>query len=93
MIPEISSLFHLRSSNPEAALKKACKEFESIFTHQLLKVSGNSMPEGYISPGLSGEIYMDMLFMSLARSVSKGKGLGIADALYNQMKDHIDGKK
>ncbi|MEA3223095.1 MAG: rod-binding protein [Thermodesulfobacteriota bacterium] len=92
MIPEISSLFHLRSSNPEEALKKTCKAFESIFTHQLLKTMGNSMPEGFINTGLSGEIYKDMLYMAVARSASKGKGLGIAETLYSQMRSCVDHK-
>ncbi len=85
MIKEISQLYHLKETDPSKALKQACQEFESIFTYQLMKVMGKSVPEGFLGDGLAGSIYKDMLYLNIAKEISKGNGLGIGSILYNQI--------
>jgi len=87
MIKEISTLYHLKDTNPKGALKKTCNEFESIFTYQILKAMGSSIPDGYIKSGLAGDIYKDMLYMNIAKDISKSNRLGIGSMLYHQIQN------
>ena len=43
-----------------------------------------------LGEGISGEIYNDMMYMEVARSASKGKGIGIAQVLINQLQAQDD---
>lgn len=85
MIDGISSLYHLKASNPDKALEKACQEFETIFTHQLLKTMGASLEEGFAAGGLAGEMYNDMLYLEMARAATHGRGFGLAEVLRHQL--------
>jgi flagellar protein FlgJ len=85
MMDGISALYHLKATNPGKALEKACKEFETIFTHQLLKTMGETLEEGFMTESLAGEMYNDMLYWEVAREASEGRGLGLARILQDQM--------
>jgi flagellar protein FlgJ len=75
-----------RTQDP-AALKQAAKQFESLFTHMLLK----SMREANKTFGdpLFGsdqqEFYQDMFDDQMAVQLAQGKGLGLADMLVRQL--------
>jgi Rod binding domain-containing protein len=86
MIGGINELYHLKGTNPTKALEKVCREFESIFAHQLMKVMGDSVPEG----GLFGEdlasgMYKDMLFQNVGQAMAESDALGIG----RMLKDHV----
>jgi len=85
MIKSVSLLSHLNVSNSNLGLQEACKQFETIFAYQLLKVMGESIGEGFMGEGLSGDFYKDMLFMAVAENVADDDGLGIAEMLKNQI--------
>jgi peptidoglycan hydrolase FlgJ len=79
MISGVDQLYHLKATNRQAALDKVCKEFESLFAYQLLKVMGESIPEGGLfEKGLATDMYRDMLFQSVGQSVADSNALGIA---------------
>lgn len=69
-------------------LMKVCKEFESIFTHMLLKQMRLTIPDGgLIEKSTAREIFEDMYDQEIAKSVSeKGQGIGLAKILYEQLK-------
>ncbi|MDT8272881.1 MAG: rod-binding protein [Desulfomonilia bacterium] len=81
MMYDVSPLTHIRHTNPEKALEKACKDFEAIFIHQLLKSMGKTVPEGILDAGLADEIYKDMLYMNIASSVAQSGGFGLSEIL------------
>ena len=85
MIKSISLLSHLNASDSHRGMQEACKQFETIFAYQLLKVMGESVGEGFMGEGLSGDFYKDMLFMAVAENVADDDGLGIAEMLKNQI--------
>jgi peptidoglycan hydrolase FlgJ len=89
MIDGINALYHLKTSDPGKALEKACKEFESIFAHQLIKTMGSSLEEGFAGGGLAGDMYDDMLYMELARQCTRGQGLGLAKVLEHQLQGRL----
>ncbi|WIV12157.1 rod-binding protein [Proteiniborus sp. MB09-C3] len=75
----------------DKALLKACQDFESIFTHILLKSMRSTIPESeLIEKSTATEMFEDMYDQELASTMSTSKnGLGIAQLLYNQMKRNL----
>lgn len=72
----------------DTGLKKACTEFESLFLNHILK----SMRKGIVSNGPLGnsnesKIMRSMSDEALARGIAKGGGIGLADILFEQLKD------
>lgn len=75
----------------EKELENACKEFEAYYLKQLFKEMRKSVPKGDLLEKSHGrDIYEDMLDEEYAKESSKGKGIGIADALYRQLSKNID---
>ncbi|MFZ0498419.1 MAG: flagellar assembly peptidoglycan hydrolase FlgJ [Steroidobacteraceae bacterium] len=70
--------------NPQA-LKQAAQQFESLFTGMVLK----SMREANFGDSLFGsdqeDMYQDMYDDQIASEISKGRGLGLADRLVQQL--------
>lgn len=68
-----------------AALRAAARQFESLFTHMLLK----SMREASLAEGLGDSdatrFYQDMYDQQLSVALSQGKGLGLAELLVEQL--------
>lgn len=86
---DLESLAAVRAQardNPKssAALREAASQFESLFTHMLLK----SMRDASFGDPLFGEsdsLYRDLYDQQLSLVLAKGKGLGIADMLVRQL--------
>ena len=68
-------------------LKKACADFESIFTYQLLKTMRQTVPKSQTGLGSFGkDTYTMMMDQKLAETIaSKGEGTGLQKVLYDQM--------
>lgn len=68
-------------------LRKACADFESIFTYQLLKTMRKTIPESKNGTSNYGkDTYTMMMDQKLAETISaKGNGLGLQKALYEQL--------
>jgi Rod binding domain-containing protein len=87
MINGIDTLYHLKGSNPQKALDKVCKEFESFFAYQLLKVMGDSIPDGGLfEKSVASDMYRDMLFQNVSEAVGETGALGISKVLKNNVK-------
>ena len=87
MITGVEALKHISQTDPNKALEKACREFESIFAHQLLKTMGESMNEGFFGEGLASDFYKDMLFRSIASSMAESGSLGIGKVIERHMEN------
>jgi len=76
-----------RSDKKDQDLRKACKEFESVFVHQLLKSMRRTIDKCDLFHGGQGEeIYESMLDEEYAkRMVGHGKN-SLANILYEQLK-------
>ena len=81
------------SKSTDDELMKVCKEFEAYFTEQVFKSLERMVPESDEESSSSTSSYMDyfgdMLTQEYAKSSTEsynGKGLGIAQMLYEQMK-------
>ena len=73
-----------RAQSPDA-LRKAAQQFESLFTSMMLK----SMRDANFGDALTGssdmDFYQNMYDQQLATQLSKGKGMGLADMLVEQL--------
>jgi peptidoglycan hydrolase FlgJ len=82
MIGGVEGLYHLKGTNPAKALDKACKEFESLFAYQLMKVMGESVPsDGLFDGNFASDTYRDMLFQNVGQAVAETGALGIGSML------------
>jgi flagellar protein FlgJ len=88
---DFSALASLRNdarAQDPSALKEAAKQFESLFTQMLLKSmrdANRSFGEDSLFGSSQGDFYQDMFDDQIAMHLSKGKGLGLADMLVQQL--------
>jgi len=73
------------SEKDDAKLKEACEGFESYFLNMMLKEMRKTVPESESSNSYAMSMYQEMLDEEIAETASKGKGIGIADAMYSQL--------
>jgi len=68
-------------------LKKACADFESIFTYQLLKTMRQSIPQSKMGMSNYGrDTYTTIVDQKLAESISaRENGIGLKKVLYDQL--------
>ncbi|MCP4339572.1 MAG: hypothetical protein GY799_11950 [Desulfobulbaceae bacterium] len=76
------------------SLRESSREFETLFVMEMYKAMRKTVPEGGLfEKNPSTEIFTEMLDMETAKATTQGKGLGIAEAMYNQMAELIEKKK
>ena len=92
MISGIAQLYHLKSNNPDRAMKEATREFETMFSYQLLKVMGQSIEDTSMGEGVAGDMFKDMLYMEVARASAQGEGTGLATILQQQIMGNKEDK-
>jgi len=84
------------ATNEAGALKEVARQFESMFVKMMLKSmrDANAVFE-QDNPLFSNEskFYRDMFDEQLTLSLSRGKGMGLADTLYRQLKQQFDIKE
>ncbi len=68
----------------DAELKSLAKKFESIFVNLLLKEMRQTVPKSELMRSFSGDMYQSLFDEEVAAKVSEARGIGLADALYNQ---------
>ncbi len=81
----------LRDGNPKCAgdeaLKKACRDFESVFTYQLLKSMRSTIDKCDLFHGGQGEeIYESLLDQELSKNIADGGSNSLSELLYRQLK-------
>lgn len=77
----------------EKKLKKACSELEAIFVNMMFKQMRNTVQKSDLfNGGYAEEMYEDMLFEKYAEEISKGKGVGLSDVLYQQLSKSMKGE-
>ena len=87
-VNDISQFTQLRAqarAQDPAALKAAAKQFEAMFTKQLLKSAHDAKLGDDLMGGDQGEFYQDMFDNQIAQTMAQGRGLGIADLLVRQL--------
>lgn len=70
-------------------LKKACCEFEALLVKQLVAEMRKSATEGWMGRNFQAKFYEDFLDDAMAKQITSGKGIGISELLYSQMKQVV----
>ena len=73
------------SGNPQA-LREAARQFESLFTSMMLKSMQEANFKDPVFGSDQGDLYQEMYDDQVAAEMSKGKGLGLADMLVQQLR-------
>ena len=67
-------------------LRRAAREFEAILVEHMLKTARQSFPpRGLFPSGAGHDLYRGLVDEELARSMSRGGGLGLSDLLVRSM--------
>ncbi len=78
-------------SKDEKQLKGVCQDFESIFLNMMYKQMKASIPKSdLIKEDFSMQTFSQMLDEELMNGAAKGKGVGIAEAMYKQLSKRIN---
>ena len=92
MIIKIDPTFPVASADTgprDAKLRQACADFESIFVNYVLQSARKALPQqGLFHHTHEGKIYESMMDEQMARSVTRGRGLGLGQLLYEQLEKH-----
>lgn len=84
----LNSISSLGRKNTPEAMHKVAQQFESLFLNIMLKAMRQSnavFAEGNFTQSNEMEFHQENLDNQLSVSMSEGRGLGLADVLYEQM--------
>ncbi len=71
-------------------LKEACQDFEALFLSSLLKAMRKTVQKTNLFGSDSAEqSFQEMMDMEISKCAAKSSSMGIADALYRQLKVEI----
>jgi flagellar protein FlgJ len=83
-----------KKANDLQSLKKSSEEFETLLVMEMFKAMRKAVPEGgFFEKSSATEMFTEMLDTETAKAATTGKGLGIAEAMYNQLAGLIEKKK
>ncbi|MEE9554275.1 MAG: transglycosylase SLT domain-containing protein [candidate division Zixibacteria bacterium] len=75
-------------------LKKACKDFESIFISYMLKTMHKTTEDsGLFGKGLGGDIYQEIFDEKLAETMAESNQLKIGEIMFDRYSALVDGSK
>ncbi|SFH69421.1 flagellar protein FlgJ [Tindallia magadiensis] len=88
--PSVSSEKDMDSKEKER-LMAACREFESIFLHMMIRQMRDTVPDNsLIEKSHAREIFEDLHDEELAKNMAKGQGIGLAQQMYQQLSRHVE---
>ena len=84
-----------KEQNPELLkLRKACREFESIFISYMLKsMRKASEKSDLFGKGLGSEMYSDLFDMKLSEEMAKSGQMKLGDILFSEYAPMVESKK
>ena len=82
-------VFSADTGTKDVKLRQACADFESILVNYILRSARKTLPQqGLFHDTHEGKIYESMMDEQMAQSVAGGRGLGLGELLYDQLKKH-----
>ena len=85
----LNSIKKMGRAGDEQALREVAKQFEAMFVQQLLKTmraTEDVFSEGNYDQSSEMKFHRDLMDQQMSLELTKGSGLGLAEALFNQMK-------
>jgi len=73
--------------NEQAALRRACQDFESVLISLMIKGMRETVPQSdsMLYGGFGEDIYRSMMDEEIARNISRCPGMGLAEIIYRQL--------
>ncbi len=81
------------AGNSDEELMEVCKEFEAYFTEQMFKAMKKMVPDSDDEDKSMGQLkdyFEEQMIQEYAKQSADGKGLGIAQMMYEQMKRNYE---
>ncbi len=74
----------------DARLRNVCADFESIYINYIMKTARKALPQnGLFGNSHESKIYKSMMDEQMAQSVARGRGIGLGQVLYEQLKANV----
>ena len=73
------------NSNSEKSIEKVSRDFESIFLHKLLSSMRKTVPKSGLLDSFATDMYRSMMDEEISREMSKNKGMGLGEMIYNDL--------
>lgn len=86
----VDALRHAVRTSPQEGMKQASKQFEVMFMQMMLKSMREATPSDGLFSSSQEKTYTSMLDQQLSQNLS-GRGLGLADAMFAQLKRTMGG--
>ena len=82
-----------KAADQDAKLKEAAKMYEGHFLNEMVKAMRSTVKqdEGFIPPSFAEKIFSEQLDQQYVEGWSKRGGVGLADMIYNQIRDQYYG--
>ncbi len=75
------------------SLRQSTREFEALYINEMFKAMRKTIPEGgLIEKDMSQDIYEEMMDMERARIASDGKGIGLGQAMFDQLRHLVENR-
>ena len=75
-----------QAANEDLKLKKACKDFEAVLVSYMLDQMRNTIEKtGLFGSEKEEDMFQGMLNQEIAKEISNGGSIGIADLMYAQL--------
>jgi len=71
--------------NSKKDMEKVARDFESVFLNKLLESMRKGIPKSGLLDSYSMETYQSMLDQEMAKELSKRKGMGMGEMIYNDL--------
>lgn len=86
-----ASLDYAMENKDKVKLRKACVAFEGYFVQMMLKEMRKSVDSsnGIFPKGRAEQVFEGMLDEEIAKSVAEGRGIGLANMMYQQLEKNI----
>lgn len=81
-----------KAQSPDAALRAVAVELEATFLAEMLKASGLGKARNAFGGGAGEEQFSSFLVRQQADQLAKSGGIGLAESLFNALKDSQDGQ-
>lgn len=69
----------------EKGMEKAARDFESIFINKLFESMRQGIPKSDLLDSHSMDMFQSMMDQEMAKELSKRKGLGMGEMVYNDL--------
>lgn len=94
VLPSASEIASQNNSPKKAKshkqLRESTRELEAMYIYEAYKAMRKNIPDNGLIKKSSGEkMFQEMLDLEMARKAAAGKGMGLGEAMYQQLKDKI----